>query len=70
MELIKFDKEYINTRYIISIHEPRKTDSDSWEIMIITAGNKYPCYTWNFSSQFEAEQEYKKLVDNFANFVV
>ena len=64
MELIRFDTEYVNLRHIIYISEPEKT-GDTWTISLKTDAPQYPCLIWEFSSQFEAEQEFKKIVDKF-----
>lgn len=65
MELIKFDEDYINIHYIIAIEAPKQNGHGNWEIGLKTYANHYPYYVWEFTSQFEAEQEFKKLVDRF-----
>jgi len=65
MELLHFDTEYVNTRHIIAIYAPRQTATDEWTIELKTDAAQYPYYEWRFSSQFEAEQEFKKLVNDY-----
>lgn len=65
MELIKFDGDYINIHYIISIEAPKQNGQGNWEISLKTNAHQYPYFIWEFSSPFEAEQEFKKLVDKF-----
>ena len=64
MELIKFDEDYFNLSHIICIEAPQKNE-DGWYLELKTDALQYPGYVWQFSSQFEAEQEFKKLVDKF-----
>ena len=65
MELIKFDGDYINTRHIIAIQAPKQIASDCWSIELKTDATQYPYFVWNFSTQFEAEREFKKLVSDY-----
>jgi hypothetical protein len=63
MELIQFDGDYINTQYIVAILAPKENNTGKWEIVLKTDARLYPYYTWEFSSQFEADLEFKKLVN-------
>ena len=65
MELIKFDEDYFNIRHIIAIEAPAQDGQDKWYLELKTDAHQYPCYRWEFSSKFEAEQEFKKIVDKF-----
>ena len=64
MELIKFNEDYFDISHIICVRAPQK-NTEGWYLELKTDAHQYPYYVWQFSSQFEAEQEFKKLTDRF-----
>ena len=66
MNVIDFGPWLINVEHIESIRKPMKLDADKWDIQIRVIPDNGTYYSQLYSSEFEANQVFKKITDGFS----